>query len=116
MMDNKQVTNNYNIKISPENENKIDEVVFDISAMLKSNEKLSRAISAHLTLVLLQIQERSTNPGKYCNNTKVSKETLENRLFALNNFLVPLMTEYGIPVMEDLDAYLKDYGNGHQRN
>ncbi|WP_255519590.1 hypothetical protein [Commensalibacter sp. W8133] len=37
---------------------------------------------------------------------------MENRLFALNNFLVPLMTEYGIPVMEDLDAYLKDYGNG----
>lgn len=116
MMENKQVAKNYNIKISHENENKISEVVFDIYAMLKSDEKLSRAISAHLTLVLLQIQERSTNPGKYCNNTKVSKETLENRLFALNNFLVPLMKEYGIPVMEDLDAYLKDYGNGHKRN
>lgn len=116
MMENKQVANNYNIKISPENENKISEVVFDIYTMLKNNEKLSRAISAHLTLVLLQIQERSTNPCKYYHNTKVSKETLENRLFALNNFLVPLMKEYGISVMEDLDAYLKDYGNGHKRN
>ncbi|MUG08600.1 hypothetical protein [Commensalibacter melissae] len=59
MMDNKQVTNNYNIKISPEDENKISKVIFDISAMLKNNEKLSKAILAHLTFVILKIQENS---------------------------------------------------------
>lgn len=58
-MDNKQVTNNYNIKISPEDENKISKVIFDISAMLKNNEKLSKAILAHLTFVILKIQENS---------------------------------------------------------
>lgn len=59
MMDNKQVTNNYNIKISPEDENKISKVIFDISAMLKNNEKLSKAILAHLTFVILKIQKNS---------------------------------------------------------
>ena len=58
-MDNKQVTNNYNIKISPEDENKISKVIFDISAMLKNNEKLSKAILAHLTFVILKIQKNS---------------------------------------------------------
>ncbi len=112
-MGNQKLENNFHIKISDENIEKMDEVIFDIGAMLKNNHKLSKALSAHFTYIILEAQERCRNHGIH-KKERVSEKELQTRMFVLTNFLVPLMKLYGLQPMENLDGYLKDYGNGHQ--